>query len=141
MVPPHFATLWWPSLQPFGPTLALAVAVVALAWVLVEIPSTSHIRGPLLLASLVVFSTLVVVLPADLLALSPLNLHIKYKRFPGLSDYLANYLLVAVAAVFALKLVRMKRPWWQEVGMVFLAASAGVLLAEFGGLLYYRYEG
>jgi hypothetical protein len=134
---PSLATLWWPSLDPFGPTLAAALAVVFVAWILVEIPATSRIRGPLLVACLVVFGGLMLVFPADLVALSPVHLHIKYRRFPDLSDYLGNYLLLGAAVVFALKLARLRRPWWQEIGIVSTVVIAGVALVELGGLVWY----
>jgi hypothetical protein len=136
-----FATLWWPSLDPFGPTLVAAVVVVAMTWVLAELPATLRVRAPLLVTGLLLFSALLVVFPADLIALSPFHLYVKGRRFPGFSDYLANYLLLGAAMVFALKLARVRRPWWQEIGIISSALFGVVVLAELCGTLYYRYEG
>jgi hypothetical protein len=136
---PSFATLWWPRLDPFGPALAIAAALVAVAWILAEVPALSRARGLLLVTSLLFFSLFLVASAADLVALSPLHLRIKYKRFPDLSDYLANYLVLGAGAVFGLKLSRMGN-WWREIGIMSFAIFGGVALAELCGLLCYSHE-
>jgi hypothetical protein len=131
---PLLATLWWPSLDPIGPASIFAVAIVCIAWVLAEIPALFRFRAPILIVSLVLFGSFLVVSAADLSAFEPLHLPIKYRRFPDLSDYLANYLFLAVGVIFGFKLRRLG-DISRRVGRTVVIVFGTFILAEIFGLL------
>lgn len=135
---PLLATVWWPGLNPFGLASILAVTMVVCAWLLAEFPAKPEWRAPVLMVSLVLFSGFLVVSAADLVALAPLQLRIKYKRFPNLDDYLANWVLLAVGINFGGKLRRLGGAS-RVFGTMIMVVYAAIVLAEFCGLVYWRY--
>jgi len=135
---PLFATIRWPSLDPIGPASIFAVSTVCIAWVLVEIPALSRFRAPILIASLLLFGAFLVVSAANLFAFEPLNLHIKYKRFPDLDDYLANYLFLAVGVIFGYKL-RHLGVVSRSVGAIVIVVFVAFILAEVHGMARWIY--
>jgi hypothetical protein len=137
---PLLATVWWPGLNPFGLASILAVTMVACAWLLAEFPARPEWRAPVLMVSLVLFSGFLVVSAADLVALAPLQLRIKYKRFPDLDDYLANWLVLAVGINFGVRLRRFGfAP--RVFGTMIIVLYVAIILAEFCGMVYWRYAG
>jgi hypothetical protein len=132
------ATLWWPNLDPIGPASIFAAVTVGVAWTLAEIPALARFRGLILITSLMLFGGFLVVSAANLIAFGPLHLRIKYRRFPNLEDYLANYLFLAAGVVFGLKLRRLGMAP-KSVGNATVIIFGAVILAELCGMIYWRY--
>jgi hypothetical protein len=112
--------------------------MVSIAWALVEIPAFSRFRAPILIASLVLFGGFLVVSAASLFAFEPLHLRIKYRRFPDLDDYLANYLFLAVSVIFGYKLRRLGVVS-RGVGTTAILVFGAFILAEIYGMVRWRY--
>jgi len=135
------ATIWEPGLNPIGPASMFALGTTALAWVLADWVALSRVRTVIILLSLGLFSVFLVVSAANLVALEPLHLGIKRRRFPDFDDYLANYILLAVGTVLGLKLIRRPMGWVRDIGIVLTFVWCGVIVAEACGTIYWSCGG
>lgn len=133
------ATSWEPGLNPIGPASMFALVAAALAWFLVDLPILARLRVAITFSCKALFGVFLVVSAANLVALEPLHLGIKRRRFPDFDDYLANYILLAVGTVFWLKLARSPEGWPRDIGIVLTCVWCGVVVAEVCGILYWSY--
>jgi hypothetical protein len=133
------ATSWEPSLNPVGAASLFALGAATLAWVLVDWPALARFKPAVIFASLLVFVAFLVLSAANIVALEPLHLSIKRRRFPDFDDYLANCILLAVGLLFSFKLIRRPISWVRDIGLVLTVVWCGAVLAEVFGTIYWYY--
>lgn len=130
------ATIWWPSLDLVGPASVGALAAVSVAWMLMELPALERFQRQIVGVASILFVAFVYVSAAPLVGLNVLDVwHLKYKRFPDYSDYVANYIVIAVGLTLAIKVRKRARHVAIGFGVVFV----GLIAAEVCALFFSRW--
>lgn len=111
------ATMWYVGLNLIGPTLICAVLLVGVIEWMGQKTKHPGRESNVLIAGLGLFVAFLMLSPANLVILEPLELRLKYRRHPDLESFLANYLVLATGLIFGWRLARGGKLAWAVVAL------------------------
>ena len=129
------ATLWWPSLNPFEPPVPFVLIVYVVALVAIDYYSGFFSLTPEALLKILVLVTpittlfLLLLSDADVQAFILVGVH-KYRTFPDLTDYLANYTAHCFGALILTRAFKSQSVWTRAVFKAAFIVLLGVIFIE-----------
>ncbi len=120
------ATTWWPSLDPIGPASVTAFVAGGVFWMLAEVPTLARFQRQIVGVASILFIAFLYLSAAPVVMLAAFDVWgLKYKRFPGYSDFIGNYVVMAVGLILAIKVCGRARHVAIGFGIVFACLIAG----------------
>ena len=103
-----FATFYRPEADIFGPASIFAILVSIALWLVAESKGFRPIQSRILLLSIIGFLLFLFISGANVGLLSYIGIW-KHRRFPDLSDYIGNHIIMSFGLLFAWQRLRLEQ--------------------------------